>query len=126
MAKAVNAMLKNRLVRYTDNESGIYLFSATAPVTFLGLPVRNVSGFEYDGDFRGVPPSRMVGTTPSVFLQIDVVAPVAELRNRALKAGLVEAVPYQHQHGFEVSAGGSYLAPKTRAVISSIACVLYP
>lgn len=126
VALVINAMLENRLIRYVDNENGIYLFVPTAPLNFLGLRVMHISGFG-EMAFKHVPPSTMVGTAPPLFLEIDVAAPTSELRMRALNAGLVEAIPYEHKRGFEVSAEGygSYLAPKSRTKTSSIRCTNY-
>ena len=90
-ALAINAMLKNKLLRYVDNESGVYLFEPTKPLTFLGLPVLHISGFDDVAGFRDAPDSLMVGTAPPVFLEIDVAAPEGELRKRALAAGLTES-----------------------------------
>jgi hypothetical protein len=115
-------MLKNKLIRYVANESGIYLFAPTVPLKFLGLPIRHISGFDTDRAFRGVPASRMVGTAPPQFLQIDIAAPASELKKRALDAGFTEAIPIEGKLGFEVEALGSYLSGKTRSVISSIEC----
>jgi hypothetical protein len=127
VGRAINAMLNNGLVRYVDNESGIYLFKPTVPMTFLGLKVNHISGFDLDERFYNVPASRMLGTAPPVFLEIDVAASVSELRRRALSAGLIEAVPSEHKRGFEVSllteGYGSYLAPKHGDLASSIRCV---
>lgn len=127
VARAINAMLENKLIRYVDNENGVYLFAPAAPLTFLGLQVKHISGFDYD-PFSGVPGSTMVGTAPPVFLEIDVAAPASELRKRALDAGLVEAVPDEHKRGFEVSTEGlgSYLATEDSGMTSSIQCVEYP
>jgi hypothetical protein len=124
--RAIDAMRANHLLRYVDNESGIYLFAATKPLTFLGLPITHISGFDADSEFLNTPGSTMVGTAPPVFLEIDVAAPASELRARALKAGLVEAIPHQHKRGFEVSAGRSYLAPKSKGAASNIQCNVYP
>jgi hypothetical protein len=131
VAHAINAMLENRLIRYADNENGIYLFAPTAPLTLLGLRITHISGFDGAEEFKGVPPSRMVGTAPPTFLEVDVAAPTGELRMWALKSGLVEAVPHKRKTGFEVSATssnralGSYLAPKSATETSSIQCVNY-
>lgn len=122
-SRAINAMLANHLIRYSENESGVYLFTPTAPLTFLGLKVTHISGFDYDG-FNKVPPSTMVGTAPPVFLQIDVAASVSELRKRALGAGLIESAP--PRNGFRVSNGGSYLAGEAHSVTSNIECSFFP
>lgn len=121
VALAINAMIKNRLIQYRDNESGVYLFAPNAPLTFLGLRIKNISGFDYEG-FRDVPSSTMTGTAPPVFLEIDVAATESELRERALRAGLVEGSPSENRRGFEVSARGSYLAGEPQTVTSKIEC----
>jgi hypothetical protein len=119
-------MLRNRLIRYVANENGAYLFAPTVPLSVLGLPIRHISGFDYDA-FADVPVSTMVGTAGPIFLEIDVAAPVAELRKRALAAGLVPADAADHRHGFEVSASdhgyGSYLASERTRGSASISCV---
>ncbi len=124
VARAIDAMLANRLIRYVDNESGVYLFEPTTPLTFLGVRIVHVSGFDGDKAFRGVPSSRMAGTAPRPHLEIDVAAPVNELRKRARDAGLVERLPGQ-QRGFDASTEGwnSYLAHKQGPPTSSIRCV---
>jgi hypothetical protein len=124
-ARAINAMLKNHQIRYVANESGVYLFEPTASLNLLGLKVVHVSGFDDDGAFKGVPNSLMVGTAPPVFLEIDVAAPVGELRKRALAAGLTESVPSRGIRGFEISAEGyaTYLARKSAVTTSSIRSV---
>ena len=126
VGRAVNAMLANRLIRYVDNESGIYLFAPTAPLRILGLRVRHVSGFDYL-PFKGVPGTVMVGTAPPVFFEIDVDARPGELRKRALEAGLIEGVPHQDKRGFRISASreglGSYLARDHDRGAASISCV---
>jgi hypothetical protein len=128
VASAVNAMLKNRLIRYEADESGVYLFKPTVPLRFLGLTVMHISGFDYDG-FRDVRGSTMVGTAPPAFLEIEVAAPAGELRKRALAAGLIEAIPVEDKRGFEVSISteglGTYLAEHD-GTASSIRCVDYP
>ena len=120
VAKAVNAMLTNGLIRYAENESGIYAFTPTRPLTLLGLKVSSISGFDFDA-FEGAPRSLMVGTAPPVFLQIDVEASADELRQRALDAGLTESERGE-QRGFRIEPGGSDLAPRGSAVISGIQC----
>jgi len=125
VARAINAMLENRLIRYVDNESGIYLFAPIEPLKFLGLRVTYISGFDVGASFKGVPVSKMVGTAPHTFLEIDVAAPAAELHRRALNAGLVGAILHEHKRGFEVSAESSYLAPKGLTETSRIQCVNY-
>jgi hypothetical protein len=122
VAPAINAMLKNKLIRYQDDESGVYLFKPIVPLRFLGLPILHISGTDQDVAFRGVPPSRMVGTAAPQFLEIDVAAPASELKRRALAAGLVEAIPNKGKVGFEVADLGSYLAGRSGSVISSIEC----
>ena len=125
VARAIDAMIKNRLINYVENESGVYLFEPTAPLTIFGLKIVHISGFDDNYAFKGVPNSTMVGTAPPVFLEIDVAAPASELRKRALAAGLIEGAPSEHTSGFDVSAKGwaSYLAGKSRVVTSSIRCV---
>jgi hypothetical protein len=109
-------MLKNRLIRYVANEGGIYLFAPKVRLTFLGLPVLHISGFDRDRSFHGTPPSRL--TEPPMFLpqflEIDVGTPASELKKRALAAGFTEAVPGEGKLGFEVKALGRN--------ISSIEC----
>jgi hypothetical protein len=126
VARSINAMLRNRLIRYIDNESGVYYFTPTAPMRFLGLRITHISASDLEDSFRGTPGSRMVGTAPPTFLAIDVAASVGELRRRALGAGLVEAVPYEHRLGFDVSAGGSYSPDGNQRRISNIQCAVYP
>lgn len=130
VGRAINAMLRNHLIRYADNENGVYVFKPVAPLTFLGLRVANISGFDPEEPFANVPGSTMVGMAPEGFLEIEVAAPMAELRKRALDAGLIEAVPYEDKRGFEVSASteglGSYLATEHSGGASSIRCVEYP
>jgi hypothetical protein len=118
-------MLRNKLIRYKANESGVYLFVPTVPLSFLGLRIRHISGFDYDG-FDAVPSSRMVGTAPPVFLEIDVAASTADLSTRARTAGLVLKRTSPHKAGLIISTRGlaSYLADETHSVTSSIACVL--
>jgi hypothetical protein len=125
VARSINAMLRNRLIRYIDNESGVYYFTPTAPMRFLGLRITHISASDLE-IFRGTPGSRMVGTAPPTFLAIDVAASVGELRRRALGAGLVEGVPYEHRLGFEVAAGGSYSPDGNQRRISNIQCAVYP
>ena len=122
VARAINSMLKNKLIRYVANESGIYLFVPNVPVKFLGFQIKHISGFDRDSAFDGVPFSRMIGTAPPQFIQIDVVAPSNELKKRALAAGLVEGIPSEGKLGFELEDLGSYLAVKSRSTISSIEC----
>jgi len=126
VARAIDTMLENRLIRYVDNESGVYLYSPTVPLHFLGLRVTSISGFDVHDAFKHVPASRMVGTAPPFFIEVNVAASAGELRKRALDAGLIEAVPYRNQkRGFWVDAKGlgAYLAPRSREVTSSIECV---
>jgi hypothetical protein len=124
-------MLKNRLVRYVDNEGGVYEFKPTAPLTILGLKIRYFRGFDCCAAFSGVPDSRMLGPASPPFLEIVVDAPAGELRKRALAAGMIEAVPYENKLGFEVEAGtepGSIVAHLTstrRGDMSIIRCVDY-
>jgi hypothetical protein len=116
-ALAINAMLKNRLVRYVTNDDGIYLFAPTVPLKFLGLPVRHISGFDRDRAFQT--PHTRTAEPPMFlpqFLEIDVEAPAPELKKRALAAGLTEAVPNEGRLGFEVKALGRN--------ISSIECAV--
>jgi hypothetical protein len=124
VAHVINAMLENRLIRYVDNENGVYLFTPTGPLKIFGLRIAHISGFDMDDAFKGVPNSTMVGTAPPVFLEIDVAASAGELRAKALSAGLVEAVLGQHKRGFQVlkDGYGSYLAPKNRMEMSTIHC----
>jgi len=123
VARAINAMLQHKLIRYVNNESGAYLFAPVVPLKFLGLPVRYISGFDYEG-FGRVPASRMVGTAPPVFLEVRVAASVEELRKRASNAGLVETVGPGLRPRLDISAEGlgSYLAPKSREIMSSAEC----
>ena len=123
VARSINVMLRNGLIRYIDNESGVYYFTPAVPLRFLGLRIRYISASDLDNIFRGLPGSRMVGTAPPTFLAIDVAASVAELRRRALNAGLMEGVPYEHRPGFDVSAGGSYPVRANQRGISNIQCV---
>jgi hypothetical protein len=115
-ARAINAMLKNKLVRYTANDGGIYLFAPNVRLKFLGLPVSHISGFDRDRAFQKTPRTRMAEPPMFLpqFLEIDVEAPAPELKKRALAAGLVEAVPSKGKLGFEVKALGRN--------ISSIEC----
>ena len=126
VARSINAMLGNRIIRYVNDENGVYLFQPTARLTLFDLRVKHISGFDYEG-FRRVPNSTMVGTAPPVFLEIDVEASTSELRKRATDAGLVEAVPGQKKRGFEISTKGlgSYLAADRDGVTSSIRCVAF-
>jgi hypothetical protein len=124
IAEAIDAMRANHLIRYVANESGVYLFAVTKPLKFLGLPITHISGFDRDRGFYKVPDSRMLGPAPPWFIEIDVAAPASELRARALRAGLVEAIPWQNKRGFEVSAGRSYLAPRSQGAASNIQCVV--
>jgi hypothetical protein len=125
VARAINTMLKNKLIRYQANESGVYLFVPNVPLKFLGFPIKHISGFDQETAFNHVPDSLMVGTAPPVFLEIDVAAPTSELKERALNAGLVEAV--RGRGGFQISSSqhgyGSYLARGSLKGLSSIACV---
>ena len=125
VARAINAMLRNKQIRYVANESGVYLFEPVVPLRLLGLKITHVSGFDDAEAFRGVPNSLMVGTAPPVFLEIDVAAPVGEVRKRAVAAGLTEAVPSQGKRGFDASAKGwaTYLARRNGVATSSIRCV---
>ena len=115
-ARAINAMLKNKLVRYVANDGGIYLFAPTVPLKLLGLPIRHISGFDRDRAFERTPRART--SEPPMFLpqfiEIDVGVPASELKRRALAAGLKEAAPNEGKFGFEVKA----LGPN----ISSIEC----
>ncbi len=122
VAQAINAMQANNLLRYVDNESGVYLFAPTQPMTFLGLPITHISGFDADAAFNGVPASTMVGTAPPTYLQVDVAAAPDELRKRALDAGLVEAVPAKSESGFSIEDKGSYLSPEKVTTTSGIVC----
>ena len=123
VARAINTMLRNKLIRYKAQESGVYMFVPNVPLKFLGLPIKHISGFDMDHPFNGVPDTLMVGTAPPVFLELDVAAPASELKKRALAAGLIEAI--RGRGGFQVSADGyaTYLAGKSRTVVSSITCV---
>lgn len=114
-------MLEKKFIRYVDNENGVYVFIPTVPLTFLGMKITYISGFDYAA-FKGVPDSTMAGTAPPVFLEIDVAVPANELRKRALDAGLVEGVPRKHKRGFEVLPEQSYLAPEKREASSGIQC----
>ena len=117
VASAINAMLRNRLIRYVDDESGVYFFAPTVPLKFLGLRITHISAADVEHIFRGTPGSRMLGTAPPTLLQIDVAAPVGELRRRALNAGLVEAVPRNDRPGFTVLEGPShYFGPHQRGI----------
>jgi hypothetical protein len=122
VGRAINAMLKNGLILYVANESGSYLFAPNVPLNFLGLPIRHIAGFDREVAFRGVPYSRMIGTAPPQFLQLDIEAPADELKKRALGAGMVEAIPSEDKMGFAVEDSGHYLAGKSRSTISSIEC----
>jgi hypothetical protein len=124
VARAINTLLRNKLIRYKANESGVYMFVPNVPLKFLGLRIKHISGFDLDTPFKGVPDSLMVGTAPPVFLEIDVAAPSRELKKRALNAGLVEAI--RGKGGFQVSVKGyaTYLGGKSRTVVSSITCVV--
>ena len=126
VARAINTMLRNKLIRYKADESLVYMFVPTTPLKFLGLPIKHISGFDMDTAFRGVPSSLQVGTAPPVFLEIDVAAPVSEVKKRAVDAGLVERIWPHKRRGFDVSSSaegyGSYLAGKSRSVMSSIRC----
>ncbi len=115
-------MLKNRLIRYVADESGVYLFVPTVPLKFLRLPVRYMSAALDEAAFSGVPSSKMVGTAPPNFLEIDVAATKGELKKRALNAGLAEVLPDQGKRGFEVDSLGLYLAGKNTSTISAIVC----
>ncbi len=123
-SRAINAMLKNHLIRYVENESGVYLFAPTVPLKFLDLRIAYISGFDYFG-FRGAPPSTMAGGAPPVFLEVRVVAPVEELRRRGVSAGLVETEGpgLRPRLEFTADGNGSYLAPPSREVMSSVQCV---
>lgn len=123
VARAINTMLRNKLIRYKAQESGVYMFVPNAPLKFLGLPIKHISGFDMNHPFNGVPDTLMVGTAPPVFLEIDVAAPTTELKRRALNAGLAEAI--RGRNGFQISSNGNatYLAGETRSVVSSITCV---
>jgi hypothetical protein len=115
-ARAINAMLKNKLVRYVANDGGIYLFAPNVALKLLGLPVRHISGFDRDRAFQKTPRTRMAEPPMFLpqFLEVDVEAPATELKRRALAAGLAEAVPSKGKRGFEVKTLGRN--------ISSIEC----
>jgi hypothetical protein len=122
VARAINAMLKNNLIRYKADESQVYMFVPNVPLKFLGFPIVHISGFDYD-PFDGVPPSLMVGSAPPVFLEIDVAAPKTELRRRARKAGFNEGISPDRAGGEVWTPGlATYLAGKNRTLVSSITC----
>jgi len=110
-ALAINAMLKNNLVRYVANDDGIYLFAPNVPLKLLGLPVRHISGFDRDRAFHT--PHTRTARPPMFlpqFIEIDVGAPAVELKKRALAAGLTEASTNQGKPGFEVKVLGPNLS----------------
>jgi hypothetical protein len=115
-ARAINATLKNGLIRFVAVDDGIYLFAPNVRLTLLGLPVLHVSGFDRDHPFHVR--SRSRPTEPPMFvpqfLELDVGAPASELKKRALAAGFVEAVPVEGKRGFDVKTLGHN--------ISSIEC----
>jgi hypothetical protein len=116
-ARAINAMLRNKLIRYADNEDMVYMFVPTKPLRFLGLPIKLVSGFD-DKPFHGVPDSRLFTTAPPISFEIDVAAPASILKKRALDAGLVAKRVW-------ISSGGDYTSHfggKIRTT-SSITCL---
>jgi hypothetical protein len=115
-------MLKNKLIRYKADESRVYMFTPTVPLKFLGLPITHISGFDYK-PFNGVPDSLMVGSAPPVFLEVEVAAPTSELKKRALDAGFVEGISADRAGGEVWHPGlASYLAGKSRTVVSTITC----
>ncbi len=121
VARAINAMQSNHLIKYVADENAIYLFEPKTEMRFLGFKIIYISGAEY-GEFKGVPGSTMAGTAPPVFIEIDVAAPVSELRRRALEAGLLQEGPNYRNPGLKISAMASYLAPKSQSPISSVTC----
>jgi hypothetical protein len=124
VARAINAMHANHLIKYVAEENAVYLFEPTTEMKFLGFKIIHISGAEY-GEFKGVPGSTMAGTAPPVFIEIDVAASVDELRSRASEAGLLHKGENYKNPGLEISAQGyaSYLVRKNRAATSSVTCV---
>ena len=115
-------MLKNGVIRYIDNENGTYLFAPKVPLSFLGMPITHISGFDQDQAFHHVPYSRMVGTPSPHFIEVDVLATASELKQRAIAAGMIEAIPAQGKSGFRVDDLGHYLAAPGKHPIASIEC----
>lgn len=52
VARSINAMLRNRLIRYVANESGVYYFRPTGPLRFLGFRIRYISASDLENIFR--------------------------------------------------------------------------
>lgn len=127
VAKAINAMLKNRIIRYKRNYDGEYLFVPTVPLKFLGFRIRYISGFDEQIAFRRAPRSRFkFGGKPFHNLQIDVFARASQLKTRARRAGISESWTSRHHPGLEIDDEPSSMAPRTRLKVAKIRCVAYP
>jgi hypothetical protein len=118
VAETINGMLKNGLIRYVEDQNGSYRFRPTVPMTFLGLRITDIAGFDYTG-FDGTPGSQMLGPAPPEYLEIGIAAPVDELRRRARRAGLVED---DKRPGLKIASGNEVLAGMRGAPASSIEC----
>ena len=125
VAKAVNAMLRNKLIRYEKGDDGEYLFSPTVPLTFLGFRIRHFTAFDQYRAFRRAPGTKDGEGTPLHSIQIDVVAQASRLQSRARRAGMVESWTSKEHPGLEIDDEPSYLAPKSRGPIAKIRCVAW-
>lgn len=126
VAKSINAMLKNSLVRYKKGSDGEFIFAPTVPMKFLGFRIRYITAYDSTIGFRKAPPIKSIfGGTPFHNIQIDVRARASQLRRRARKAGMIESWTTRDHTGLEIDSDPSNLAPKTRYITAKIRCVAW-
>lgn len=123
VAKALNAMLKNRLIGYSKGYDGEYLFSPKVPLKFLGFRINHISGFDQHRTFRKAPPTQSEAGSPFHSIQIDIVTRARQLRIRAKRIHIVEAWTTEDHPGLEIDGEPSHLAPKSPLAIAKIRCV---
>ena len=126
VAKAINAMLRNNLIRYRAGADGEYLFDPRLRLRFLGFRIKHIVAFDQNTSFRRAPRVRAkLEGRPFHHLQIEVVAPLGLLKLRAKKAGMVESWTSRDHPGLEIDDDLSHLSPKSRLKITKVRCVAW-
>lgn len=103
---ALQAMLRNELVRETDDGGdGSVVFVPTQPLQLLGFAIVRVTGWQEGEDGGAMPPFfRGPGTAPPNFISVTVTGTADEVRQRVIEQGMREAeyVPDMSQKPYEL------------------------
>ena len=142
---AVRAMLRNDLIEETnDGSDGSIVFVPKKSLTFLGFPIKRITGWQANPEGDAMPPFfRGPGTAPPSFFSITVKGSPADIRKKALAHGLREAKyvddpdeepiviqgettqPQKKIAGFEIEGGDMSFVETPLNGVATISCSMF-